>query len=194
MFIFSNLTLVGYVHQQKKMIKDGEIRGKELSEYFDKMEAPRTVWISEDGTSVVARVQYDSCTNQLIGLVLPIDDKTGIPIPFSFLANSMEDIQEMVQKEQSKVVYLVMAQPLKEGVPAFILQIFGTNNKFTQKMVTQRQKFTIEYLKKYETNFFNFIVSILKIAYPNSISFFYPDTTLKYLVSHLTVIQDYSVA
>lgn len=118
------------------------------------MDAPKTVWISEDGTGIVQRVQYDSSTDQLIGLVLPINSLTGMPIPFSFPASSVQNIEEFMKKEQAKIVYVVMAQSLKENVPPFILQIFGTNNRFTANMVTQRQKYTVQELKKYEIIFF----------------------------------------
>lgn len=120
------------------------------------MEAPRKIWISEDGTGIVSRIEFDKNTNQLVGLVLPVNDATGIPVPFSFIANSLEDIQQFMQKEQSKTVYVIMAQPLKEGVPPFILQIFGTNNRFTANTVTLRHKFTIAHLKRYEINLFLF--------------------------------------
>lgn len=42
-----------------------------------------------------------------------------------------------------------MAQPLKENIPPFILQIFGTDNKFTGKNVTKRWKYIRKELEKY---------------------------------------------
>lgn len=135
------------------MVIEGEVRSKDLSDYLDKMGSPKIVWLSEDGTGIVSRVEYDSSTNQLVGLVLPLNDKTGIPIPYSFPADSQENIEAFMKKEKSKIVYIVMAQPLKEGIPPFLLQIFGTNNKFSADSVTRRHKFTIAELKRYETLF-----------------------------------------
>lgn len=112
------------------------------------MGAPRTVWLSEDATGIVSRVQFDVSTNQLVGLVLPINDMNGMPIPFSFPANSVEGIETFMKEESSKLVYVVMAQPLVENVPAFILQIYGTNNRFTADMVSKRHKFTISELTR----------------------------------------------
>lgn len=112
------------------------------------MGAPKTVWLSEDGTGIVSRIQYDPHTNQLVGLLLPINSTTGMPIPYTFRANTYEDIEKFMKFEVSKTVYIVMAQPLKEGVPAFILQIFGTTNCFTAENVTNRQEFTKSGLAK----------------------------------------------
>lgn len=43
-----------------------------------------------------------------------------------------------------------MAQPLKENFPAFCLQLFGTDNKFTSKDVIKRWDFIEKELLKYE--------------------------------------------
>lgn len=127
---------VGYISQHKELVVEGELRSKELAIYLDKMKAPKDVWISEDATGIVSRIQFDVSTNQLIGLVLPFDNITGMPIPFSFPANSVEDIEIFMKKEASKLVYIVIAQSLQENVPPFLLQIYGSNNKFTADMVS----------------------------------------------------------
>lgn len=41
---------------------------------------------------------------------------------------------------KSRLVNIVMAQPLDEKIPPFILQIYGTNNKITGKNVVDRWK------------------------------------------------------
>lgn len=127
---------------------EGELRSKDLSDYLDKLRAPRTVWISEDGSGIIAKASYDSTTNQIVGLVLPKHQETGIPISFSFTPNSLKEIEECMTLPMSTHVYLVLAQPLKENTPPFVLQIYGTNNKFHSDDVLQRWEYTKKELKK----------------------------------------------
>lgn len=89
---------------------------------------------------MVSKVEYDPKSNQLVGLV---------PIPFSFVASSAVEIQQMMEfKEKSTLVYVVMAQPLIKHAPPFVLQIFGTGNKFSADDVEKRWKHTNEELEK----------------------------------------------
>lgn len=96
----------------------------------------------------MAKVEFDKKTNQMVGLVLPMDKKTGMPIAFTYLARSADEIQENMQKNTSSLVYLVLAQPLKKNVPPFILQIFGTDNKFASQNVFLRWNHTVNMLKR----------------------------------------------
>lgn len=91
---------------------------------------------------------YDSQSNQLIGLVLPLDDKNGMPKLWTFNANSAEEIKQCMERAQSSLVYIVVVQALKENVPPFILQIFGTDNKFRAQDVLQLWAHTEKELKK----------------------------------------------
>lgn len=138
---------MNYISEYKVKIIEGELRCAALAEYMNKLNTPKKVWISEDGSSVVERVEYDPKTNQLVGLVLPFG-KNGMPIPFSFLATSAEDIQKYIDKKKSRLIYFVMAQPLKENTPPFLLSMFGTDNKFEFKNVLQRWKFMERELQK----------------------------------------------
>lgn len=106
------------------------MRCEELADYLKKVNAPMQVWLSEDGSGVVSKVQYDSTTNQLVGLVLPMDKK-GMPISFSFTPQSIGDIEKQIRdNSKSTLVHIVMAQPMMENVAPFILQVFGTDNKY----------------------------------------------------------------
>lgn len=113
------------------------------------MNLEKVVWLCEDATGINVKVEYDSTTNQLIGLVLPTDDKTGMPVSFTFQAKSVERIQSYVKAPKSSLVYVVLAQPIMPRVPPFILQIFGTDNKFTSEQVLKRWDHTVQELTKY---------------------------------------------
>lgn len=139
---------VHYISQSKTKVIEGELRCEGLSQYIQRVNAPRKVVLAEDASGIVPKVEYDPTTNQLVGLVLPTNEKTGMPIPFSFAAQSAERIEQQVNKSRSTLIYLVMAQPLKENVPPYALLLYGTDNTFKAKSVLQRWQFIIQQLKK----------------------------------------------
>lgn len=140
---------MNYVSQAKNKIVEGELRCRELGEYLRKLKAPKQVWICEDASGIVAKVSFDPSTNQLVGLVLPLNH-TGMPVPFSFTPQSLNDIeQQMKQNQWSTLVYLVLAIPIMDNVPPFILQVFGTDNRFKTEDVLLRWKHTKDQLAMY---------------------------------------------
>lgn len=133
---------MGYINQNKSKVIEGELRIKELNHYLDSQKLEKCVWISEDATAIVTKVEYDPKSNQMVGIVLPINSSTGMPIPFSYLATSEAEIYENMDCNKSSNVYVVMAQPITKNVPAFVLQLFGTDNKFETKNVLLRWQHT----------------------------------------------------
>lgn len=115
---------------------------------MQKIGAPLTVWLSEDASGIVQRVVYDVSSNKLIGLNLPINEFTGMPISSTYLATSLSTIESHMRNPKSSLVYIVMAQPVKVNSPPFLLQIFGTDNKFSNLDVTNRWKHTIAELNR----------------------------------------------
>lgn len=73
--------LVRCIDNHKMRVLEGNLRCKELAEYLDNLNAVKRVWLSEDATAIVSKISYDPKTNQLIGLVLPLNNN-GCPIPF----------------------------------------------------------------------------------------------------------------
>lgn len=105
--------------------------------------------MSEDGSGVIKKIVYDARSNQLVGLVLPFNETNGMPKLFSFEAKTAADIEKYVQLPQSHLVYIICAQPIKRNVAPFILQIFGTDNKFNSDNVMKRWNHTVSELKAY---------------------------------------------
>lgn len=130
------------IENNHERIIEGELRCRELAQYLEKVGAEKNVWLSEDATTIVPRVNYDAATDQIIGLVLPVDKNTGCPITLSYKATSVVEIIEHLKKDKAKMVYLVMVQPIDENLPPFVLQIFGLDNTFTAKNVINRWKTT----------------------------------------------------
>lgn len=119
-----------------------------MNEYLDEIKAPKQIFLSEDASGIVQNVTYDAYSNQLVGLVLPFNESNGIPTMFSFDAKSAEDIEKYLKLPQSKLVYIIAAQPLKFGASPFILQLFGTDNKFETSIVQSRWVYTKKELNK----------------------------------------------
>lgn len=131
---------MNYINRDKKPLIEGELRCKLLAEYLEKLKAPKIVWISEDASGINPGVSYHSPTGQLVGLVLPIDETTGMPIQCSFVPSTATDIVKQMSKPKATLVYIVMAQPIMEGVPPFLLQMFGSDNTFNTQNVHKRWK------------------------------------------------------
>ncbi|XP_071635002.1 uncharacterized protein [Temnothorax longispinosus] len=117
-------------------VQEGVLYMANLKMYLNARKLPLKVFISEDQTAVLKRIQYDPKSNKLVGFVLDKNDETGFPLTEKFIVNSAWDIQEAFQTGiLSNNAYVFMAQPLEEKVPAFCLCIFGSDNKFTYKEV-----------------------------------------------------------
>lgn len=140
--------LVRGISTNKSRIIEGRLRCKELSEYLNKLGVIKRVWLAEDATAITVRVTYDPITDQLVGLTLPISDETGCPVSLSYEAADAETIKKHLKNKSSKSVYLVLAQPIDESVPPFVLQIFGTNSEFTSKDILRRWQYTKDELQK----------------------------------------------
>lgn len=146
--MFSFYYSVRCINEHKSPIIEGEIRSQQLSNYLDHHKTTRYVWLSEDATAIISKVIYDPATNQLVGLVLPTNKVTGCPTSFSYLAQNAEMIKKHLEERRSTVVYLVMAQPLDERVPPYVVQLFGSDNRFDTEDVVKRWKFTVDELAK----------------------------------------------
>lgn len=80
------------------------------------------------------------------------NEKKGIydlSMLFSFIAKNADAIKKCISEPISRNVYVVMAQPIDERVPPFILQMYGTNGTFTAQDVVRRWHFTKLELEKY---------------------------------------------
>lgn len=110
---------------------EGQLRCRELAEYLQKTNAPKEVWLAEDGSGIISKACFDSASNQIVGLNLPLDLKTVLPIPYTFVPESVEDIEKQMENTKPTHVYVILAQPIKENIPPFVLAIYGTDNRFT---------------------------------------------------------------
>lgn len=136
------------INENKDRIVEGRLRSKELNDYLENLKTVKRIWVAEDATAIIRKVCYDPITNQLIGIVLPIDEKNGCPLTLQFSATDENTIKQHMKKSTSKFVYLVLAQPLDEKIPPFVLQMFGSNSEFKSIAVIKRWEFTRLELEK----------------------------------------------
>lgn len=124
------------------------MRCEELKTFLRKIGAPNEVWLSEDASGIVRRPVYDVNSNKLVGINLPINELTGMPITTSYVARTLSDMANHLKNPLSSLVYIVMAQPVKAKCPPFVLMLYGTDNKFKTTNVLDRWTYTIRELKK----------------------------------------------
>lgn len=134
-----------YVYKPENIVIEGELRSDELLAYLQGRKQPLWVVLSEDATVVDNRVQYDARTNQLIGFVLPTNEQTGMPIPFAFKTERLDDfVKHFGTATVASYINTVMARPIGDA-PAFCLLLFGSDNRYNADIVANRwENITIE--------------------------------------------------
>lgn len=140
-----------YIQKSNCHVTEGILRAEELLQYLNARKLKPIVSISEDATRINGRIQYDSRTNQILGFPLPISDKNGMPIPFSYKARSATEILQHFTNNDSEasLVNVVMAQPISDvRAPPFCLLVFSTDNKYNSRHVHLRWKFICDNLQK----------------------------------------------
>lgn len=156
------------MHIDKNVVIEGDLRCDDLRQHFIKNksdpESEMFVFLSEDGSGIVKRPTYDSKTQQLVGIVLPLKEN-GMPKTMCFTPRSAEEIENFMKLEQSALVYIVVAQPLTPNIPPFILQIFGTNNKFKKGDVLARWAHIEKETKRYSSNVYVLMLLLFKLAF-----------------------------
>lgn len=81
-----------YIRKRDGIIEEAVLRSNELLKYLEENKVPLVVSLSEDATRNEGRIQYRSATNEIIGFVPPIDQKTGMPIPHTYPARNAREI------------------------------------------------------------------------------------------------------
>lgn len=136
-FVFT----VRQIESNEQRVTEGQLRCRELKTYLEQLGAEKVVWLSEDATQIIQKISYDAITNQIVGLVLPLGSN-GCPVTLSYEAKTEDAIKEHMKKQKSSIAYVVMAQPLNQNLPPFVLQLFGSGNSFTTENVLNRWQHT----------------------------------------------------
>lgn len=108
-----------YIYDNGPKIVEGAVRCSQLKKYLTDRSLPMTVWISEDGTRITGRLQYDPGTNQIVGLVLPVDSN-GMPKSKVFLATSAGKMEEHVKNNKVASTVSFSTQQLQTFLSVFM--------------------------------------------------------------------------
>jgi hypothetical protein len=139
-------TITRFVEKQENMM-EGILQIKQLQKFLDDNKYTKKIWLSEDGTKIIEKIQFDGRNNQLVGIVLAFD-KNGMPILDQSTADSAIDIKLLMTKEKATMLYIIMAKPIAPKSKSFCLCYYGTSNKFKTDDVLNRWMFIEKELAK----------------------------------------------
>lgn len=140
-----------YVHKSNCRVTECILRSNELRLYLQERNLPFVVSLSEDGTGITNRLQYDSKSNQIIGFVSPHNPANGMPVPYSYRARNAAEIASHFTNDSPMASYInvVMAQPMSEQqVPPFCLLLFASDNRYSSADVQRRWSYIINELNE----------------------------------------------
>lgn len=133
----SIITIFWYMDQTQDKNKEGTFRFKELRLFLIHRNLPLQVWISEDGTRITGKIEYEEHSKKLVGFVLPL--KNGWPQTDIYIVSSAKSIvNDFNSRVLANYAYVVMAQSIDDSAPSFCLSIYGTDNRFSYEDVTKR--------------------------------------------------------
>jgi hypothetical protein len=106
---------------------EGEFRFQLIKEYL-KSNKCNYVFIAEDATSSISRIDYDATSNSFIGFSLPL--LNGVPKANFFQTENFEQLELWFNEiDKAKFINLYMLKSLVLSKPPFILAAYGSNNK-----------------------------------------------------------------
>lgn len=134
-------TIQRYLKANSDQIEEGRLMTNELKWYLQRNGYPMDVCWSEDATRISGGVEYKSSSDQLTGLVAPLDEH-GMPYTKAFQCSSpCMVITHLKNNAIGRNVQLCMAQPLAENAAPFCVQYFCTDNKFSSNDVCRKWAF-----------------------------------------------------
>lgn len=105
---------------------EGMFRIDEVTAEIIRNNEPVQCWISEDDTKLQPRVRYNSETDCVMGLQLPLQN--GLPITNFFKFTSIREVQEYLNKyPKSSYVKLLTCRSLNFKTKPNILLLYGTS-------------------------------------------------------------------
>lgn len=130
-FLYFNLNLPALKTTQRNMLqhhkklKEGYLYFDELENFLLSNNFEREVCVMEDGTKITEAVEYDAVEKVLLGLVSPLDNRTGMPSSNAFPARSAKQIIDAI-KNNSKATYvqIILAKSSSSGIFLYFSQKF----------------------------------------------------------------------
>lgn len=112
---------------------------------FDPECSNLSVWVCEDDSGVINRIDLDSTNGQMTGFVASLDAETRLPKSNCFPARSLSQITNNFENEKkSRLVKVIMVVPLSDKIPPYPLCYYGTDGKGTFEDVEKRYTICVE--------------------------------------------------
>ena len=124
--------------------EEARFRFDESKAYLDSIQC-RFIYVSEDCSAIIPRIEYDSNSNNFNGFVTPIVD--GISMEKYFNCETFEELKFLFENtSRANLVSIHVIQPIcDDGFPvqpsASVMSAYGTDNKVTSMDVLKRWLF-----------------------------------------------------
>lgn len=145
--ILPSLSTIKRLLSSKASLEEGEFRFDFIAaEILRKGEQPFVI-CSEDDTKISERIVYDSASDQIMGLLLPLDD--GIPTRGSFKFTTLKAVQDYTKANPlSTYAKLMTIRSLTPNSTTHHLVIYGTKGSDKATDIRMRWEYVCsEFLK-----------------------------------------------
>ncbi|CAF2146026.1 unnamed protein product [Rotaria magnacalcarata] len=111
-------------------INEAEFRFDHLMKHINSLKTT-IAFVSEDCTTVIKKISYDTFTDSFIGFSIPL--KNGIPIKLHYQTDYFEQLRQwFANEDRAPLINIHMIQPITQNdiVPIpFLLCAYGTTNR-----------------------------------------------------------------
>lgn len=138
-FLLPSIQTIKNVYKQNPY-SEAKFRFDESKVYLDSIKC-QFVFLSEDCSAIIPRIEYDSTFNSFNGFVTPVID--GKPMENAFNCQSFEEFKDFIENHQrANLVNVHLLQPISDSnsfLPsATVLSAYGTDNKVTSIDILKR--------------------------------------------------------
>ncbi|CAF1355414.1 unnamed protein product [Rotaria magnacalcarata] len=138
----SSVTMLNtLISKSNAKISEAEFRFDQLQKHFDDHNL-QYAFGSEDATSIIKKIKYDSITNTFNGFPTPLD--RGVPIKEYYRTDSFDKLKVWFDSnDKASLLNVHMIQPVPSTnqsiIPSpFLLSAYGTDNTATANEILQR--------------------------------------------------------
>ncbi|CAF0817297.1 unnamed protein product [Adineta steineri] len=115
------------IRNENIKMTEGKLRFQLLQDYVESNKC-NYVFVAEDATSSISRIDYDATLNSFIGFSAPLVN--GVPQSNFFQTENFEQLELWFNDiDKAKFINLYMLKSLALSSPPFILSAYGSNNK-----------------------------------------------------------------
>lgn len=142
-------TVLKFLASQEDLeFREGVLKSTELLQYLMKNNYPLVGFVSEDQTKITTSLKYCTKSNNIVGLVAPLSEETGMPMTEGLAFESLQIAYNAVHKlDHAEYVNIFMYQPLAQNAVPFCMLMYGSNNKYTNAHALNRWRYILNALE-----------------------------------------------